>query len=178
MRRMGILAAAALATGGLASAAQAQGSETIQVFTRADLERALTNLNATFEKQEEYRNIDITFEDSILADALLLACEDEETEKNCYGTSILATFENPEGATRETILKAINTYNYNENFGRAYLDDEDTISVRFYIISDGGITRENYETQISLWTSSLNNFFGYLYPEAATEGEAEAATDS
>ncbi|WP_181443411.1 YbjN domain-containing protein [Porphyrobacter sp. YT40] len=174
MRWTGILAAAALATGGLASTAQAQGSETIEVFTRADLERALTNLNATFEPQEEYRNLDITFEGSILADALLLACEDEETEKNCYGTSILATFENPEGATRETILEAVNTYNYNENFGRAYIDSEGTISVRFYIISDGGITRQNYETQIGLWTSSLNNFFGYLYPEA----ETEAATDS
>lgn len=167
MRWLGMMAAAALAAGSLGSAAQAQSSGTIQVFTRADLERALKNLNATFEKQADYRNIDITFEGSILADALLLACEDEETEKNCYGTSILATFEDPPGANRAKVLEAINTYNYSENFGRAYIDPDGVISVRMYIISDGGITRENYEAQIDLWVGSLNSFFEYLYPEEA-----------
>lgn len=171
MRWMGMIAAAALATSGLASTAQAQGSGTIQVFSRADFERALTALNAQFEKGDGERNIDITFEGPIMADGLLLACEDDESEKNCYGTSLLATFEEPEGATRASLLEAINTYNYNQNFGRAYLDPDGTISVRMYIISDGGITRENYETQISLWSMSLESFFGYLYPE-----EAEAAS--
>jgi hypothetical protein len=161
-----MMAAAALAAGTVGGAAQAQGSDTITVFTRADFERALKNLNATFEKTDEYRNIDITFEGSILADGLLMACEDEESEKNCYGTSILATFEDPPGADRAKILEAVNTYNYSENFGRAYIDPEGVIAVRMYIIADGGITRENYESQISLWVASLNSFFGYLYPEA------------
>jgi hypothetical protein len=165
MRWLGMMAAAALAAGTLGSAAQAQSNNTIKVFTRADLERALKNLNATFEKQPDYRNIDITFDGSILADALLLACEDEEKEKNCYGTSILATFEDPPGANRAKVMEAINTYNYSENFGRAYIDPDGVISVRMYIISDGGITRENYEAQIDLWVGSLNSFFGYLYPE-------------
>lgn len=167
MRWLGIMAAAALATVSLAGEAQAQNSGTIKVFTRADLERALKNLNATFEKQPDYRNIDITFDGSILADGLLLACEEEETEKNCYGTSLLATFEDPTGATRAQVLEAINTYNYSENFGRAYIDPDGVISVRMYIISDGGITRENYEAQIDLWVGSLNSFFEYLYPEEA-----------
>ena len=174
MRWLGIMAATALAAGTWGNAAQAQGSGTIEVFTRADFERALKNLNATFEKQPEYRNIDITFEGSILADGLLLACEDEEAEKNCYGTSILATFEDPVGADRAKILEAINTYNFSENFGRAYIDPDGVIAVRMYIISDGGITRENYEAQISLWVSSLDSFFGYLYPE---EMEAETPAD-
>jgi hypothetical protein len=165
MRRLGMMAAAALVSSTLGSAAQAQDSGTITVFTRADFERALKNLDAAFEKQPEYRNIDITFEGSIVADGLLMACEDEEAEKNCYGTSILATFENPPGADRAKILEAVNTYNYSENFGRAYIDPEGVIAVRMYIIADGGITRDNYESQISLWVSSLNSFFGYLYPE-------------
>jgi hypothetical protein len=173
MRWLGMMAAAALAAGTLGGAAQAQeqGSETIKVFTSADFERALKNLEATFEKSDEYRNIDITFAGSILADGLLMACEEEESEKNCYGTSILATFEDPPGADRTKILEAINTYNYSENFGRAYIDPEGVISVRMYIISDGGITRDNYEAQIDLWVGSLNSFFDYLYPE-----EEEAAS--
>ena len=173
MRWLGMMAAAALAAGTLGSAAQAQGNETIQVFTRADFERALKNLEATFERQPEYRNIDITFQGSILADGLLMACEEEESEKNCYGTSILATFEDPAGADRLKILEAVNTYNYSENFGRAYVDPDGVISVRMYIISDGGITRENYEAQIDLWVGSLNSFFDYLYPE---EEEAKSAS--
>lgn len=34
-----------------------------------------------------------------------------------------------------------------------------------YIISDGGIKRENYEAQLALFAGSLSNFFTYLYPE-------------
>lgn len=171
MRWMVIFAAGAMALSGAAGGAQAQAqSKPIEVFTRDDFERALTAINAAFEARSEERNIDITFEGEILADGLLLACEDEAAEKNCYGTSILATFEDPPGANRTKVLEAINTYNYNENFGRAYIDPDGVISVRIYIISDGGITPQNYETQIALWTSSLDNFFGYLYPE-----EAEAA---
>ena len=167
MRWMVILAAGAMALGSTAGAAQAQDSKPIEVFTRDDFQRALSNINAAFEDRSEERNIDITFEGEIVADGLLLACEDEASETNCYGTSILATFEEPEGADRAKVLEAINTYNYNENFGRAYLDPEGVISVRLYIIADGGITPRNYETQIALWVSSLNNFFGYLYPEEA-----------
>jgi hypothetical protein len=72
-------------------------------------------------------------------DALLLACEDEQTKSRCYGSSILATFTAEDGTTTEQVMAAINTYNYSENFGRAYLDPEGTISVRMYIIADGGI---------------------------------------
>ncbi len=63
------------------------------------------------------------------------------------------------------MLDAINTYNRMENFGRAYLDEDGTISLRMYIIADGGITMENYRSQIALWVSSAEDFFGYLYGE-------------
>jgi len=100
----------------------------------------------------------------VIADALLLACEDNVAKTKCLGSSMLATFE-PEDKTPEEIMAAINAYNYKENFGRAYLDDEGTISVRMYIIADGGITRANYSSQIGLWFASVSDFFGYLYGE-------------
>ena len=160
--RSTILAAAAALTF-MSSAADAQ---TLQHFTRADFERALREAGATITtKDQASPRIDFTFNEGVTADALLLACEDNELQTNCLGSSLLATFAPDEGQTKEQIIEAINTYNYKEIFGRAYLDDEGTISVRMYIISDGGITRENYSSQIGLWFVSVVDFFGYLYGE-------------
>ena len=99
------------------------------------------------------------------ADALLLACEDDKAKTRCLGSSMLATFAADAGTTREQVMEAVNKYNYNENFGRAYVDPDGVIAVRMYIIADGGITRENYRSQIGLWFASVVDFFGYLYPE-------------
>ncbi len=163
--RWTILAAAAM-LGALGSvAAQAQSAQTLQHFTRADFERALRDAGANITTSEDPQRINFTFEGDVAADALLLAC-DEGTQNNCLGSSMLATFTADEGTTADQVMAAINAYNYNENFGRAYVDDEGTISVRMYIISDGGITRENYSSQIGLWFGSVVDFFGYLYPES------------
>lgn len=163
--RWTILAAAAM-LGALGSvSAQAQSAQTLQHFTRADFERALRDAGANITTSEDPQRINFTFEGDVAADALLLAC-DEGTQNNCLGSSMLATFTADEGTTADQVMAAINAYNYNENFGRAYIDDEGTISVRMYIISDGGITRENYSSQIGLWFGSVVDFFGYLYPEA------------
>ncbi|QUL38579.1 YbjN domain-containing protein [Erythrobacter sp. JK5] len=161
-RTAALSAALALALG---TAAQAQDSDTIQTFTKADFTQALDAVGATYDVHDDRRNIDISFGNGLKADGLLMACDDNETESNCYGTSILATFSAPTGADDASIAKAIGEYNYRENFGRAYLDPEGTISVRMYIISDGGIVRENYSRQIELWATSLGDFIGYLYPE-------------
>jgi hypothetical protein len=162
---MMLAGAAALASG--SAAAQAQSADMLQAFTRADFERALRDAGATITSTDRSNpRIGFTFEGEVQADGLLLACENQATQKNCLGSSILATFGADEGTTREQIINAINAYNYNENFGRAYLDEKGTISVRMYIISDGGITRENYSRQIGLWFASVVDFFGYLYPES------------
>lgn len=166
--RWTIWAAAALAASGAvgSGAAQAQSAQTLQHFTRADFEQALVDAGAEITPGEDAQRVDFSFEGSVVADGLLLAC-DEGTQNNCLGSSMLATFTADEGTTPKQITQAINAYNYNENFGRAYVDPDGTISVRMYIIADGGITRENYSSQIGLWFSSAVDFFGYLYPEAA-----------
>lgn len=159
--RWTILAAAILAM--TTTTAQAQS---LTHFTRADFERALVEAGATITTEDpKSERIDFKFEGGVIADALLLACEDNVAKTKCLGSSMLATFE-PEGKTREQVIEAINTYNYKENFGRAYLDEDGTISVRMYIIADGGISRTNYANQIGLWFASVSDFFGYLYGEA------------
>lgn len=165
MRWTILLAAAALTLG--SGAAHAQTAQTLQNFTRADFETALRDAGAAINESEDPQRIDFTFEGSVTADALLLAC-DEGTQDNCLGSSMLATFAADEGTTDAAVMEAVNQYNYNQNFGRAYVDPNGVISVRMYIIADGGITRKNYSSQIGLWFSSVVDFFGYLYPE---EGE-------
>ena len=135
----------------------------IETFTRADLKAVLDQIEASYEESEERRNIEIVFANTLKADALLLACEDEDTESECFGTSILATFSPNEGTSDATIMEAINEFNLRQNFGRAYIDPEGTISLRMYIISDGGILMENYALQIGLFVSAAERFAGYLY---------------
>ena len=106
MRLTMILGAVALAMVG--TVAQAQSGDTLQTFTRDDFKAALANIGATATDMEGARNIDITFEGSILADGLLLACDDDESESNCYGTSILATFEPDVGTTDAQITLLAN----------------------------------------------------------------------
>ncbi|MBX7532910.1 YbjN domain-containing protein [Qipengyuania sp. 1XM1-15A] len=143
----------------------AQGSEIIRVFTRADLETALKANNATFEASTSNDSLNVTFSNNLYANVLLLACDDAEAQTNCHGTSLLATFGSPDDASAQEIAEAISKYNYRQNFGRAYVDPDGRISVRMYIISDGGITRENYRRQIQLWTRSIEKFAGYFADE-------------
>ncbi len=160
-----VILAVAGAAALMGSAAEAQSNRTIQTFSRADFETALRDAGATIDSDSSSERIDFTFGGDVVADALLMACEDEATKTGCHGSSMLATFAASEGTTPEQVMEAINEYNYRENFGRAYVDPEGTISVRMYIISDGGITPENYSRQIGLWFASVADFFGYLYPE-------------
>ncbi|WP_299192857.1 YbjN domain-containing protein [uncultured Erythrobacter sp.] len=167
-----LVALAAFATLALIPAgAQAQNNDTIKTFDRADLQRALEAMGATWEDAGDNRTINITFASNLKANGAVMACDDDEQEKNCYGTSILAIFDPEPGMTAEEITTAINTYNYEQNFGRAYVDPEGDVSVRMYIISDGGITRENYRTQIELWSVSLEYFTTYFYPEEAASAK-------
>lgn len=159
------LAAAALL---IASPAAAQGFDperTLQTFERADFLATLAQLGAEATPIEGQTNLRIEFASGLKADGVLMACDDNASESNCYGTSIMASFSAPDDADPETVLEAINTYNYRENFGRAFIDPEGDIQVRMYIISDGGITMEDYRRQIELWTNSAERFFGYLYGE-------------
>lgn len=167
--RCWLIAGAALVFCGVfAPAAKAQAGETIEVFTKADLVGALDAVDAKHEPNTDNATLNITFSNGLRANAAVMACEDQETLTNCHATSILATFGRPADADDVAVTKAINTYNYRENFGRAYVDPNGKISVRLYIISDGGIRRENYRRQINLWAASLGDFTQYLYsPEGS-----------
>lgn len=158
-----LAASAALALTG--TPANAQDKDMIDTFAMGDLEMALGANGAKWEDIPDDNSINVTFSNGLYANAVLMACEDSDALKNCYGTSMLATFEWPENASDAEVQKGVAEYNYRNNFGRAYVDPEGILSVRMYIISDGGITRENYRRQIQLWASSLEKFPGY-FPES------------
>ena len=150
---------------GLVSAANAQAERPMTQFTRSALLSALSDIDAEVEEQSGKTNISVTFDNGLMADALLMACEDEQTSRNCLGTSILVTYQTPDDATPAKVREAINEYNYRQNFGRAYLDPDGTISLRMYIIADGGITMANYERQLALFSLSAAKLPDYVYDE-------------
>ena len=151
-------------------AVSAQSKDRIETFQEKDLTGALEAMGATWEPAGDSGTINVEFPSTLRANAAIMACDDETARKECYGTSILAIFDPDPSSTPEEIAAAVNEYNYNQNFGRAYIDPEGDISVRMYIISDGGITRENYRLQIELWSISLEYFTTYLYPEEEGHG--------
>lgn len=163
---MRIIFAAAIASLAAAVPAHAQnfdGDRVLQTFERADFLATLAEIGAQATPVEGQTNLRIEFPNGLKADGVLMACDDNANEIDCYGTSILASFSAPSDSNPEAIIEAINTYNYRQNFGRAFIDGEGGIKVRMYVISDGGITMENYRRQIVLWTNSAEEFFGYLY---------------
>jgi hypothetical protein len=164
-----ILAAAAALCIHVAPAA-AQGTDTISTFTSAELRAALDSIEARHEASAEGKSINVIFANGLRANAVVMACQDQDTQSNCLATSVLATFAKPEDASLGAIMNAINTYNYRQNFGRAYLSPSGDLSIRLYIIADGGIERENYRAQIGLFSASLERFSGYLNP---SPGEVE-----
>jgi hypothetical protein len=163
MKVWGLMLAGWLAMVCHTTVSAAQSYDTVDVFSMSDLITALEANGASYKPRSDNRSIDVTFENGLKANGAIMACEDDETQTNCFATSILATFTMPDQATEQSINAAINEYNYRQNFGRAYLDPDGRISVRLYIISDGGIRRGNYQRQIGLWSNSLAKFVNYLF---------------
>lgn len=150
---------------GMATIAQAQSYDAereLDYFTTGALKATLAELDASTSDREGVPNISVEFDNGLKADALLMACDDQDTATNCLGTSILATFARPENVTGAQIAAAINEYNFRQNFGRAYESPQGEISLRMYIIADGGITMDNYRSQIGLFAVSAERFAGYL----------------
>ena len=145
--------------------AQAQSfdaSRQLNTFTTSDLKATLAELGATTQDRDGVPNITVKFSNGLTADALLMACQDQDTSTNCLGTSILVTFDTPANTTPAQIRDGIDEYNYRKNFGRAYLDPEGKVSIRLYLIADGGITMENYRRQIGLFADSAAELPDYV----------------
>lgn len=105
--RSTILAAATAAA--LAFTGSVASAQTLETFTRADFERALTEAGATIATTDpKSERIDFTFEGGVTADALLLACQNDQTKTGCLGSSMLAIFEADAGTTREQVMDAVN----------------------------------------------------------------------
>lgn len=153
---------------GASTAAQAQSfdaSRQMDVFSPSALKATLAELGATTADQDGKPNISVQFDNGLQADAVLLACKDQATSTGCLGTSILVTYQTPNHVTAQDIINGINEYNFRQNFGRAYLDPNGTISVRLYVIGDGGISMENYRQMIGLFARSAKKLPDYIYGE-------------
>lgn len=57
-----------------------------------------------------------------------------------------------------TTLAAMNEWNANMLFGRAYLDDEDDPWLEMTVTLDGGVTRQNFADIVDWWDVALEQF--------------------
>lgn len=101
----------------------AQKTQTLTQFTRADFKQALIRAGAAITSSDRpAERINLSFKDEVLADGMLLACDDAGNKTGCLGSSLLATSTPTDGAKPKQIKEANNTYNFRENFGRTYLE--------------------------------------------------------
>ena len=146
-----------------ANAQSFDASRQMESFTKGALKATLAELGAQVEEKADMPNMTVVFSNGLKGDALLMACSDAETLTRCLGTSILVTYETPDDATPAQVRDGINEYNYRQNFGRAYLDPEGKISIRLYLIADGGMTMENYRQNIGLFALAVAKLPDYVY---------------
>ena len=73
------IAAMLLGLGTIANAQSYDGNRKLDHFRRSAFMATLDEIGATYKETEGARNITITFENGLMADGLLLACEDEPT---------------------------------------------------------------------------------------------------
>lgn len=166
MKPMILGIALALGASSVASAQAYNPDRELGHFTRSALKATLAEMGATTTDRDGQPNITVEFANGVKADAVLMACDDPDTSNNCLATSILATFSPPSDGNNATVREAINRYNQTQNFGRAYLSDTGTITLRTYIIADGGVSMSNYRSQMLLFAVSAKKFSEYLYRDS------------
>lgn len=159
MTKTKLLAAAALAAAGLA-AAPASAQTTIKTFTAANVTSALQQLgiqDAT-SKQATLADGSVTqfiyFSNGGIKHLATL----EVCKPGCLGLLLMTVFT---GAGSVVDPRKINEFNRSSLFGKAVTTDSALVLQR-YVISDGGISMENVESNIANFVAMTGPFMQFV----------------
>jgi hypothetical protein len=79
------------------------------------------------------------------------------TDENCEDLNFYAGF-----LDNKQTLDAINSWNRDKRFGKAYLDAELDAVVEFDVNLEHGVTRENLDAAFAVWTLVLEQFTAHI----------------
>ena len=78
--------------------------------------------------------------------------------KRCKSLHFSAGYDLPDGST----LEAVEYWNAEKRFASAYLDHENDPFLQMDINTEGGVTRENFESSFDLWQTLKGEFEEYI----------------
>lgn len=146
------------------AAAQAYSAgKIIRSIDDATLTATLDDLKATWEASSDKSDADTTiyevsFETGLLAFAYTRACDPD-----CKGLVVAAAFDKPEGVTDADLAAKLRTFNDTHAAGKAFLGEDGSPMIQWYVIVDGGISMANLRTQLSVFTDIGYEFSDALY---------------
>ena len=80
------------------------------------------------------------------------------SNKRCQSLHFSAGYDLPDGTTLETLQQ----WNADKRFASAYLDDESDPFLQMDINTEGGVTRENFESSFDLWQTVKGEFEDFI----------------
>lgn len=150
-------------TGLVAPAAQAQSFDGDRIITSFDigtLRAALEELGATITAKDSGGYL-IKFANGTASSVYLTACGSGP----CLGTHLKGSFGSPSDKSVVTVERIVTEFNKNMRPIKVYNRGSGRSMAEMYIISDGGITMENYKRQLSLYAFTLQKFREALYTD-------------
>lgn len=152
------MAAFGLSAAGAASAQDYRSSTIIQ-FLDADsaMKPVMDEIGATYRDADSGNGAKrIVFSNGLITFAEFRVCEDGNSD--CRGMRLLASYGAPEGASRSEVLRRVNEFNGLYNTAKAVLRDDGSVYYTRYLISDGGISMENYRVGVRVFENMRDPF--------------------
>jgi hypothetical protein len=178
MSALRLFSAFALTSAVAASAAAQAKPQYISHFTPAIVVKALTELgvkDASASKQAVGggQSVDVVrFSNGGLKHVALLAgC----SAKGCLGLQFLTMW--GDEAAKSISRTALNSYNANYPFAKAFTGPNNTLAITRYTISDGGVSVDNLKSNIANFANASQNFIQIMAKsvggtEASLKGDA------
>lgn len=152
------LAAGFMLLGGSTVAQEFDETRIIQYLDSEEtLNAVLAEIGASAADAEDIEGAKrIVFSNGLIAIADYRVCEDGN--ERCQGMSVVASYDPPEGVSRDELIRRTNDFNGNYNIAKAVVREDGTVFYTHYLISDGGISMANFRTGLQVFENMRDPF--------------------
>ena len=166
--------ATALCVGAMMMAAPAGAQEfresTIVKFLDAEsaMKPVMDEIGATYTDMDgDTGGKRIVFSNGLITYAEFRVCSNGNS--NCEGMRLLASYGAPEGVSRTELMRRANEFNSLYNTAKVVVRDDGSVYYTRYLISDGGISMENYRVGLSVFQNMREPFETIVLEGGSTE---------
>lgn len=137
-------------------------NRTVEYITVEDAEMVLRAARTQATRNED-GSFDIELVPGLMANGELQNCEDKAQALNCRTLSIVVNIGSPDGASREQVLELVNQCNRGDVYGRAFVNDRDTIVMRMSYIATGNEQLLSIVQKVLGWRAQVGRTYAVIY---------------